>query len=131
MSHPNLSEWFLDIFQRLLVPEDFTHHQKDLSGLFEVITKNLFVESPTYKDSYFDGFSEPTLIVRAPRTIEVVGKMWVGRDRSQWTEPFRAKVVDERSTKQGIWITVWLGENRAEGESAFALRRFGGGKIFT
>jgi hypothetical protein len=131
MSHPNLTEWFQDIFQRLLAGEDFAHHQKDLSGLFEVIASNLFGEFPIYKGCYFDGFSGVTLTIQPPRALELLGEMWVGRDRDQWTESFRAKVVDKRGTRQGIWITVWLGENRAESESAFALQRFAGRKVIT
>ena len=131
MPHPNLAEWFQDIFQRLLAREDFADHQKDLSGLFEVIASNFFRGFPAYRECYFDGFSGVTLTIHPPRTLELRGEMWVGRDRVQWTEPFRAKVVDKRGTKQGIWITIWIGENRVEGESAFALRRFADRKVIT
>src|SRR5688572_30066640 len=109
MSHPDLTVWFEDIFQRLLAREDFAQHRKDLSGLFEVIATNLFGEFPTYRGCYFDGVTAMTLVLQPSRALEIRGEMWVGRDRNQWTEPFRAKVVDKRSTKQGVWITAWLG----------------------
>jgi hypothetical protein len=49
--------------------------------------------------------------------------MWIGGNQTQWKELFRARVTDKRRTKQGLWITIWVGKDRAEGDlfTAFSL----------
>jgi hypothetical protein len=89
--------------------------------LFEVISTTLLAGSESRSGCYFDGVIGIAATRPSSRTLQLHGEMWVGRNRSQWTEPFLAKIVDKTSTKQGIWITVWVGEDRAEGEMASAL----------
>jgi len=77
---------------------------------------SLLAAAPGREGCYFDGVDGLTSTVRSPRQVEFTGAMWVGRERSQWLEQFRATVTDKRSTKQGIWIIIWIGGDRAEGE---------------
>lgn len=97
------------------------HVEHDLSRLLEIIAGNLFAGTESRNGCYFDGVIGVTAASTSPRKLQLQGEMWVGRDTSQWTEPFRATIVDKTSTKQGIWITVWIGDDRAEGEMASAL----------
>ena len=121
MPRPTLTAQFEDIFRRLLAGGALAHFERDLSGLFEVITMNLLAGSVGRSGCYFDGVIGMTATSPSARTLQLHGEIWVGRDKSQWTEPFRAKIVDKTSTKQGIWITVWVGKDRAEGHLASAL----------
>jgi hypothetical protein len=126
MPRLKLTDRFEDIFDRLLARETLETHENELSGMFEAIAANLLGGYPGRSGCYFDGVVGMTLIMGPPRKIELRGEMWVGRDQSQWTEPFSTTVVDKRSTKQGIWITISIGEDRAEGELTAALRQSGG-----
>ena len=66
--------------------------------------------------SYFDGVDGLASTVKSPRQVQFTGEMCVGGNRMQWLELFRATVTDKRCTKQGIWIVLWIGNDRAEGE---------------
>jgi hypothetical protein len=132
MQHPDLTESFKKIFERLLAGDNLAGHENglrevapahQLSALLAVVATNLLGNSKHYVGCYFDGAIGITAKLRSPRTIEIQGEIWIGRDRKQWTEPFRVKVVDKQITKQGIWITIWIGQERGEGESIFALQR--------
>ena len=125
MHHPDLAESFKDILGRLFAHEALADHERNLSGLFEVIATNLLEDSPNYRGCYFDGAVNITVAIRSPRTIEFQGDMWIADDCNGWIEPFRIKVVDKQITKQGIWITIWIGQDKGEGECAFALQRMG------
>jgi len=115
------AEQFEDIFRRLLSGENLAHFEQDLSPLFELIAANLLAGSESRIGCYFDGVIGMTATLASSRKLRLDGEMWVGRDKSQWKEPFRATIVDKTSTKQGVWITVWIGEDRAEGEMVSAL----------
>jgi hypothetical protein len=122
MARTNLTTKFECLFRSLLAGENLAHFEQDLSGLFEVIATRLLAGVGNRNECYFDGVSGMTVVSTSTRRLDVNGEMWVGRNRSQWTESFRATVVDKNSTKRGIWITVWIGEDRAEGEIASILR---------
>jgi len=121
MPRQTLTAQFEDMFRRLLAGEALAQFERDLSGLFEVITANLLAGSAGRSGCYFDGVIGMTATSPSARTLQLHGEIWVGRDKSQWAEPFRAKIVDKTSTRQGIWIAVWVGKDRAEGQLASAL----------
>ena len=114
---------FEDVFRRLLSRERLDLYEEGMSVMFELIAENLLDQHSNRKSCYFDGVVDLTSTIKTSRKVEFNGEMWVGQDRAQWTEPFRATATDKRLTKQGIWITVWIGADRAEGElsTAFGL----------
>ncbi len=120
MEQPSaLAESFESVFQRLLEGEKLDLYAENVSRMFEVIVAALLAEVPARKYYWYDGVVDLTAKVRKLRQIEFTGEMWVGDigdGRKQWKENFRARVTDKRSTKQGIWITLWLGADEAEGE---------------
>jgi hypothetical protein len=124
----DLTAKFTNIFERLLARENLADHEKELSGLFERIAQNLVGGSPDYSGCYFDGAGWMIATIHPPRRVEFRGEMWVGRNTNQWREPFHAKVVDKRSTRQGLWITLSVGKNRGEGETSAALQKPGTGR---
>ena len=93
--------------------------------MFEIIFKHLLADAPGRKYCWYDGVSELSASIRKLKQVEFTGEMWVGDIGStkQWKENFRATVTDKRSTKQGIWIMIWVGSSQAEGrlETAFGL----------
>ena len=112
----NFAKRFESVFQRLLSGENLDLYQEGLSTSFEFIAANLLGGVPARKFAWFDGVAELTATVRKSRQVEFKGKMWVGDDsRMQWQEDFRATVTDKRMTKQDIWITIWIGADKAEG----------------
>lgn len=119
----NLATHFESIFQRLLSSETLDLYAAGVSSTFEFIAANLLAEVPDRKFHWYDGVVDLTASIRKLRQIEFKGEMWVGDERGQWKENFRARVTDKRKTKQGIWITLWIGSDRAEGEllTAFGL----------
>ena len=121
MSQSKLASRFENLFQRLLARESIDLYAEDLSSMFEVLATNLFSGTPNREGCYFDGVVGLTSMLRSPRKVEFGGEMWIGRDRKQWREQFQATATDERSTKQGIWIVLQIGDDRAETElfSAF------------
>lgn len=119
----NLANQFQNIFERLLAGEKLDLCDADASFLFEVIATNLLSKTPERKDVYFDGAVNIISTLRKPRQAEFRGEMWVGGNQIQWKELFRAIVTDKRITKQGIWITIWVGSDKAEGDlfAAFGI----------
>jgi hypothetical protein len=108
---------FLIIFERLLAREKFDLETTDISFLFIVIAENLLLD----KSGYFDGATGLITKIRKTRQIEFNGKMWVGDNKTQWLEPFSALVTDKRITKQGIWIKIQVGDDKAEGDLSDAF----------
>ena len=118
-----VADRFEIVFCRLLSGEILDLYAEDVSVMFQVIAANLLSEIPERKFHYFDGVVNLNAMPRKSHQIEFTGEMWVGDDRTQWKENFRARVTDKKVTKQGIWITVCVGLNKAEGElsTAFGL----------
>jgi hypothetical protein len=118
MSRADLVKQFEDIFARLLAGEKSDPHEGDLSSLFEVMATTLLAEPCGVS---FDGVSPMWVKRRSPRKLEFVGDMWILGGRGDATRPFRATAVDKRMTKQGICITLAVGEDKAEAELSTAL----------
>jgi len=122
----DLASHFESVFQRLLSGEKLDLYAEDVSLMFEVIAAYLMAEVPDRDFHWYDGVVGLTSSVRTLRQVEFTGEMWVGDTgdgRKQWKEDFRATVTDKRVTKQDIWITLWIGLDRAEGKlsTAFGL----------
>jgi hypothetical protein len=119
----SLANQFESIFQRLLAGEKLDLYEENLSFMFEVIAAELLAEVPERKFCWYDGVDGLTASVRKSLQVEFKGEMWVGDEKTQWEEDFRARVTDKRLTKQGLWITIWVGPDKAEGEllSAFGI----------
>jgi hypothetical protein len=116
MSNQDLAIRFEDIFQRLLAREKVDAYENYLSGFFEFIATRLLGDLPSRKGHFFDGVVGLDATVKSVRQVGFQGEMWVGRNRDQWTEPFGATVTDKEITKEGIWIVLQVGADRAEGE---------------
>lgn len=117
-----LANQFESVFQRLLSGETLDLYEQDLSFLFWVIATYLLAETPDREYCWYDGVDGLAANIRKLRQVEFNGEMWVGDDEGrQWKEEFRARVTDKRVTKQGIWITLWVGSSRAEGELSDAF----------
>jgi hypothetical protein len=121
MTSRTLAVGLENVFQRLLYHESVALEDPEVSSMFEVIATNLLGQSAARKGQYFDGAVALAATVKTSRKVEFQGQMWVGGNRTQWTEPFTATVTDKRSTKQGIWIAITVGSNRGAAElfSAF------------
>lgn len=59
---------------------------------------------------------------KSARKVEFDGAMWGGDQNRQWTDPFRASMVDKTCTKQGIWVTIRVGDEQGEGELTETFR---------
>lgn len=113
---------FENLFYRLLKREELDIYDSGLSLMFDVIAAYLMADVPGSLWIYYDGLASLETHVRKARQVEFTGEIWVGDDnRRQWKEALRATVTDKRITKQGIWIVLQIGENRAEGELADAF----------
>lgn len=119
----NVMKNFENVFLRLLAGETLDLYAEGISFMFEVVAANLLAEEPEREFMWYDGVNDLTASVKSQRQIEFKGKMWVSDDKTQWKEDFRATVTDKRITKQGIWVIIWIGADRAEGEllTAFSL----------
>jgi hypothetical protein len=122
MSREELVIQFEELFLRLLAREHVDLYAAGLSYTFEVIAGTLLGASPGRERCFFDGVVGLRAQVKSPRKVEFQGEMWVGSDREQWKEPFRATAVDKRMTKQGICITLAVGSDRAEAELSSAFQ---------
>lgn len=111
-----LASKFKDMFRRLLTREQVNFDTPEVALMFEVIATTLFGGCSHRSQQYFDGAVGVISTVKTPRQIEFQGEMWVGGDRKQWTESFRATVTDKGSTKQGIWVIMKMESDRGEGE---------------
>ena len=116
MPRRDLAIHFEDVFKRLLARENVDLYAEDVSLMFEEIAATLLGPAPGREGCYFDGVDGLASTVKSPRQVQFTGEMWVGGNRTQWLEPLRATVTDKRCTKQGIWIVLWIGNDRAEGE---------------
>jgi hypothetical protein len=125
MTSRTLALSFENVFQRLLFHEAVALNNPEVSSMFEVIATNLLSGSPTRKGQYFDGAVGVVSTVKTSRKVEFQGEMWVGGDATQWTEPFKVKVADKSSTKQGIGVIIKVGSDRGEGKlfSAFGVAK--------
>ena len=112
---------FEDIFFRLLKREEVDFDDCGLNPMFDTISTYLMAEVPGSFWTWYDGLASLEAHVRKARQIEFVGEIWVGDDHKQWKENLRATVTDKRLTKQGIWIVLQIGDNRAEGDLAKAF----------
>lgn len=117
----NLANHFENVFERLLSGETLDLYAERVSFMFEVIAANLLAELPERKGVYFDGVVPLSSAVRKSRQVVFTGKMWIGEDDRQWQEDFRATVTDKRITKQGVWITLCIGSDKAEGKLSAAF----------
>ncbi|EEF57008.1 hypothetical protein [Pedosphaera parvula] len=118
---PELAKRFEQTIDRLHAHEPLDLHEKDLSALFEVIATRLFAALSHRSGCYFDGVSGMTSNIPSRRTIDFKGEMWIGRNRDQWTEPFHARIVDKRTTHQGLSITLTIGQDKAQGDLTSVL----------
>lgn len=119
------AERFESVFARLLSGEQLDLYEEGVSRMFEVIAGSLLADVPERKFMWYDGVVELTAHVRKPHQIEFNGEMWVGDigdGTKQWKEPFRARVTDKRVIKQGLWISLWLGTDKVEGELSNILQ---------
>jgi hypothetical protein len=67
----------------------------------------------------FDYLSYLTSTIRKKRQIVFEGNIVSEEDFGEWNdrvEPFKAIVSDKRTSKQGVWIKIWVGEYSGEGE---------------
>ncbi len=115
-------EFFSDslenIFFRLLAGENLDLYDYGVSRSFEIIAAKLLAEVPARRYHWFDGVVNLAATRRKASQIVFSGEMWVGDDKAQWKEPFRAVITDKRSTKQGIWLRLEIGDVRAEADLA-------------
>lgn len=116
MTSRALAAGFENMFQRLLFHESVALENPEVSSMFEIIANNLLGSSPARQGQYFDGAVGLVSTVKTSAKVEFQGDIWVGGNRTQWTEPFKTTVTDKRSTKQGIWVTITVGSDRGEGE---------------
>ncbi len=119
-----LANDFENVCERLLSGAQLDLYEEKVSSMFEVIAALLFARTPHREFCWYDGVEGLTASVRKSRQIEFTGQMWVDDKKTQRKEDFRATVTDKRVTKQGIWITVWIGTDRAEGEMLAAFGIF-------
>ena len=116
---------FENIFFRLLNGEKLDLYDLGVSFMFQIIATHLMAEVPERECHCYDGVAPLEGHVRKARQIEFTGEMWImdydNLPHRMWKEDFRATITDKRITKQGIWIVLQIGENRAEGnlEKAF------------
>lgn len=111
----NLADEFQKLFERLINRETIELNNPDRSLFFEVIAENLLKEVCRETGIYFDGAVSLASTIRKKNQVEFQGEMWIGENKTQWKETFRAIVTDKRITKQGIWIKIQLDSHTAEG----------------
>ena len=93
----------------------------ELRAIFEAMANTLLKGG----DRAFDGVSPLRTKRRSPRKVEFIGDMWIlgGPGRGDATESFRATAADKRITKQGIWIQLSVGNDKAEAEQDLEMSR--------
>lgn len=112
---------FEKAFRLLLAREEVDLYAADMSIVWEGIANSLLGALPGRACCYFDGVVNLASRVRKKCQVEFTGSMWVGDGRKQWTEPFLARVTDKTITKQGIWVVISVGTDKAEAELWSAL----------
>ena len=91
-------------------------YEDGLSSAFEYLACALFRDlRPHY---WYDGLANCRIFRRKVRQVRFVGEMWVAKDSKQWLEPFSATVTDMRSTKQGVRISIQIGDYSVEEDLA-------------
>ncbi len=126
MSRTDLARKFESVFRRLLAREHVDLYAADMSLKWEAVAITLFGGFLERKGCYFDGVINLRSQLKTPLQVEFTGDMWVGKNRDQHTEPFRAIVTDKTATKQGIWFVVSVGGNKAEADLWSAFGAIGG-----
>jgi hypothetical protein len=111
-----LARAFEIVFRRLLAREEVDLYAEGMSLMWEAVAGAMLGSLPERKSCYFDGVINLASRVKTQRQVEFTGDMWVGENKKQWTEPFRAVVTDKTITKQGIWFVVSVGQSKAEAE---------------
>lgn len=97
----------------MLNREKIELYEIELGDLFETIAYR-FTNCPLT----IDGVTIYKSHLRKHRQIVFEGRMDILRnsnENKEWFEPFKAIVTDKRITKQGIWIKIWVGDYKAEG----------------
>jgi hypothetical protein len=107
-------EYLHTTFLKLLAGEISDPDTAALSCRFEVIASRLLHSlRPRH---WFDGVVEMRYQRRKERQIVFTGRMWVGDGTRLWQEGFEARLTDMRATRQGIQVTLRIGEFTAMGE---------------
>lgn len=121
-----LAKHFENVCQRLLSGDSLNLYEEDVSSMFEVIATQLLSEASGREFNWYDGVIGLNASVTKLGQIEFTGQMWVGDNRTQWKEDFRAIVIDKQVAKQGIGITLCIGSDRAEGDllTAFGITKW-------
>lgn len=113
--HP-VAESFIEQVLKLAGGERFDLYDASVSSDLERIAGWLFGQARPY--NWYDGVRD--LIAQRRKTLQVdfSGEMWVAEigSTNQWLEAFWARVTDQRCTKQGIWISMRVGDYQAEGD---------------
>jgi len=103
-------------FLSLLENGESHFHERRLSDGFERLATRIFhAVRPGY---WYDGVAEIRYRRRKEKQFVFTGKMWVAQGPGQWQEDFEARLTDMRSSKQGIRLTMRIGDFTAEGEVA-------------
>jgi hypothetical protein len=121
MARTDLAMKFETVFELLLAGENVDRYAADMSVVWEGVAGSLLGALPGRVGCFFDGVVNLAARVRKQRQIEFTGNMWIGDGRRQWTEPFTARVTDRTVTKQGIWVAISVGTDKAEAELWSAL----------
>lgn len=102
-------------FYRLVAGEEFDLYEAGISSDFEGIAQWLF--NGIRPHIWYDGVSGLNARRRKAQQIEFSGEMWVAddRDSKQWLEPFSARLTDMQVTKQGLMVSMHIGEYHTEG----------------
>ncbi len=109
------SEIFVNNFEKLLNGVKVDLYKSGLSSMFEYVCGTLFSNARD-TDIWYDGIVDIVINSRKKSQIELNGYMWVAKaQKTQWKETFHAIITDKRITKQGIWLSVNIGEYHAEG----------------
>ena len=119
-----LETQFENVFFRLLQREELDLYDLGVSFMFQIIAGRLMDAVPGREDHWYDGVVPLEARVRKLRQVEFTGEMWVGnsdKPSRQWKEKFRATVTGKRLTKQGIWLVLEIGDDRAEAELSRAF----------
>ena len=101
-------------FEKLIAGEAVDLYGEGISDFFEYIAGKLF-HSVRDRGIWFDGVVGLTAKMRKKAQIDFEGRMWVALGKDQWQERLKARITDKRGSKQGIWIALRIGDDKAEG----------------
>lgn len=106
---------FVNNIEKLLLGEEVDLYESGISASFEYACSSLF-ESIRERGIWYDGITNIEIRRRKRKQLELTGHIWVAKGASkQWLESFHAVVTDKRVTKQGMWLSVDIGEYHSEG----------------